>query len=76
MMRMLANSIAFDESDNMHMRSEGMMLVTYAGAPLELVKAPRKEALCETRLRGSHDGQTIVLRTISADEPTGSPEIE
>lgn len=38
--------------------AESMMLVTYAGAPLELVNAPRQEALGEKRLCGSHDGQT------------------
>lgn len=76
MMRMLATSRAFDESKGMCMRSEDVMLVTYTGAPLELVKAPRKEALCKKRLRGSHDGQTSVLTTVTADEPIGSPEDE
>lgn len=76
MMRMLATSRPYEESEDMYMRSEGVMLVTYTGAPLELVKAPRKEALCKKRLRGSHDGQTSVLTTVTADEPIGSPEVE
>lgn len=55
---------------------DGVEVPGYAGAPLELVKAPRKEALCEKRLCGSHDGQTGVLVAIIADEPIGSPEVE